>query len=313
MSEVGENFLDFVARTDKVLQDNPQLGNNPGSPVEFKIGETVIVKHVSTAGRKINQKLAGLVGPITDIQRHHGQTFVWVDLPGHCQSYCWFYPEDLRKVEKPGVARAMPHPRLEENIAAAVESWEAMQASIMEAAAKHGPNVLRVTPPDKEEFRRLAEKWTASKDEIDRQARMQRILKNEGPSWRDIKMTLDRKKAETPEDIGKTVRREADPYGKDPHEMGAKLDAGKVQAGVLLDFSRALWKVAEVGTHGNSKYARGSWQFVEEAEERYEDAMMRHLLKIRVEPTDESGLETLAHFAWNALAVLELSLREGEA
>lgn len=310
MSEIGENFLDFVARTNKVLQDKPQLGNNPGNPVEFKIGETVIVKHVSTAGRKINQKLAGLVGPITDIQRHRGQTFVWVDLPGHCQSYCWFYPEDLRKVEKHGAVRKLPHPRLEENIDAAVESWEAMQASIRESTAKYGPKVP--PPPDREKFKKFAEKWLAAREE--RALAQAQTLKNEGPSWRDIKVTIDRKQAETPEDLGKPVRREADPHGKDPHEMGAKLDAGKVQAGVLLDFSRALWKVAEVGTHGNGKYARGSWQFVEEAEERYEDAMMRHLLKIRVEPTDESGLETLAHFAWNALAVLELSLREeGEA
>ena len=108
-------------------------------------------------------------------------------------------------------------------------------------------------------------------------------------------------------------KQEADPHGKNPHEPGAKMDLGKVQAGVLLDFSRALWKVAEVGTHGNGKYARGSWLHVPEAGERYEDALMRHLLKIKVEPIDESGLTHLAHFVWNALAVLELGLREEEA
>lgn len=106
--------------------------------------------------------------------------------------------------------------------------------------------------------------------------------------------------------------REIDPNGKDPHEPGAKLDKGKVKAGVLLDFSRALWAVAEVGTHGMEKYTRGGWQFVPNGEERYEDAFMRHLLKLRVEPVDESGLDTLAHLAWNVLAYLELSLREAE-
>lgn len=105
---------------------------------------------------------------------------------------------------------------------------------------------------------------------------------------------------------------ETDPNGKDPHELGAKLDKGKVKAGVLLDFSRALWAVAEVGTHGMEKYTRGGWQFVPNGEERYEDALMRHLLKLRVEPVDESGLDTLAHLAWNVLAYLELSLREVE-
>lgn len=105
-------------------------------------------------------------------------------------------------------------------------------------------------------------------------------------------------------------KQESDPYGKDPHEPGAKMDAGKVQAGLLLDFSRALWAVAEVGTYGANKYTRRGWQFVPNAEERYEDALMRHLLKLRNEPVDaESGLDVLAQVAWNALAVLELKLQ----
>lgn len=107
-------------------------------------------------------------------------------------------------------------------------------------------------------------------------------------------------------------KQEADPHGKNPHEPGAKMDLGKVQAGVLLDFSRALWKVAEVGTYGANKYTRGGWQEVPDGQQRYLDAMMRHLCKMPHEPIDEeSGLLTLAQVAWNALAILELELRKG--
>lgn len=53
---------------------------------------------------------------------------------------------------------------------------------------------------------------------------------------------------------------ESDPSGKNQHEPGAKLDAGKIKAGVLGQFARALLAVAEVGTHGQEKYTRGGWQ-----------------------------------------------------
>ena len=104
---------------------------------------------------------------------------------------------------------------------------------------------------------------------------------------------------------------ESDPHGIPMHEPGAKADAGKVMAGVLLDFSRALEAVAAVGTFGANKYTRGGWQSVPEGEQRYMDAMMRHLLRMRYETLDaESELSHLAHLAWNALAVLELRARK---
>ena len=106
---------------------------------------------------------------------------------------------------------------------------------------------------------------------------------------------------------------ETDPHGIDQHAPGSKLDAGKQMAGVLLDFSRALEAVADVGTFGANKYTRGGWQSVPEGEQRYMDALMRHLLKGQREDIDpDSGLDHLAHLAWNCLAVLELRLREAE-
>jgi len=104
---------------------------------------------------------------------------------------------------------------------------------------------------------------------------------------------------------------EADPNGTDPHAPGAKLDAGKAMAGILADFARALTAIAEVGTFGAKKYSRGGWQAVPNGAERYTDAMWRHLLKEAYEPVDnDSGLAHDAHMAWNALARLELRLRE---
>lgn len=103
---------------------------------------------------------------------------------------------------------------------------------------------------------------------------------------------------------------ESDPTGRSPNDPGAKLDNGKVRAGVLADFSLALAEVAKVGTFGANKYTRGGWQTVPNGIERYDDAKWRHLLKMRHERIDpDSGLMHRAHEAWNALAVLELELR----
>lgn len=104
--------------------------------------------------------------------------------------------------------------------------------------------------------------------------------------------------------------KETDPLGIDQHAPGAKLDSGKQLAGVLLDFSRALEAVADVGTFGANKYTRLGWESVPNGEQRYTDALMRHLLKMQREELDpDSGLEHLAHLAWNCLAVLELKRR----
>ena len=47
---------------------------------------------------------------------------------------------------------------------------------------------------------------------------------------------------------------ERDPGGIDPNTPGAKLDEGKVLAGVLGDFAYALEMVARVGTFGAVSY-----------------------------------------------------------
>lgn len=106
---------------------------------------------------------------------------------------------------------------------------------------------------------------------------------------------------------------EVDPNGKQANEAGAKLDAGKPDLSLLLLFGRALRAVGAVGTFGATKYTRGGWQEVPNGQERYTAAMLRHVLKEQEEFMDaEIGQPHAAAVAWNALARLELMLREQE-
>jgi hypothetical protein len=112
-----------------------------------------------------------------------------------------------------------------------------------------------------------------------------------------------------------TIWSERDPNGLDPHAPGAKLDAGKTRPSLIItQMSRALMEVAKVGTYGANKYTDGGWQSVENGVARYTDAMDRHRLKENIEECDEdTALLHAAHLAWNALARLELMLREQES
>ncbi len=67
---------------------------------------------------------------------------------------------------------------------------------------------------------------------------------------------------------------EFDPTGRDQHQPGAKLDGGKIKAGLVLGgFHRALLAVAAVGTYGATRYTPKGWEAVPNGQERYEDAM----------------------------------------
>jgi hypothetical protein len=91
---------------------------------------------------------------------------------------------------------------------------------------------------------------------------------------------------------------------------GVKYDQGKPRVGLMIsDFSRALNEVATVSTFGANKYSPSGWRTVEDARNRYWDALHRHLLAMSTADRDEeSNLLHLAHAAWNALAVLEIEL-----
>ena len=100
---------------------------------------------------------------------------------------------------------------------------------------------------------------------------------------------------------------ESDPSGKSSHEPGAKLDSGKLRAGLVLrGFSNALKAVAEVGTFGANKYTDDGWRSVENGRKRYEDALWRHLLARGRD--EQSGLPHAWHALWNMMALIELDL-----
>ena len=108
---------------------------------------------------------------------------------------------------------------------------------------------------------------------------------------------------------------ERDPFDIQPNQPGAKLDAGKNRVGlVFFGFPRAIGAVGLVGTFGAEKYTDNGWASVPDGVRRYGDAMLRHLLAEGAgELVDrDSGLLHAAHAAWNALARLELMLREYE-
>lgn len=108
---------------------------------------------------------------------------------------------------------------------------------------------------------------------------------------------------------------EIDPKGLNQNDPGAKLDAGKVEVGLIFDdMPRALLAVAEIGTYGRHKYSKGGWKHVVNGVERYTNAMDRHRLKEGIESVDrETEMLHAAHLAWNALARLELMLCEQQS
>jgi hypothetical protein len=106
-----------------------------------------------------------------------------------------------------------------------------------------------------------------------------------------------------------------DPNDLDQHTPGAKLDAGKNRLGLVINgFSKALAAVGEVGTYGANKYTPNGWLSVVEAEERYTDAMYRHLLaEASGELKDpETEIHHAAHACWNALARLHFILEKSD-
>ncbi len=76
---------------------------------------------------------------------------------------------------------------------------------------------------------------------------------------------------------------------------GLKYDSGKLNWS-LMPFG-ALQEVVKVLEFGSKKYAPNNWQYVDNADERYWNAAMRHLIAYKTESANDSetGLSHLAH------------------
>lgn len=98
---------------------------------------------------------------------------------------------------------------------------------------------------------------------------------------------------------------------------GKKYDGGKPMIGTLIRvFPLALEAIGDVIEFGTRKYPKpDNWKKVEGAKFRYQDSLMRHMVKFYKgdELDEETGKPHLAHMAWNALAILELYLMEKRA
>jgi len=82
---------------------------------------------------------------------------------------------------------------------------------------------------------------------------------------------------------------------------GMKFDDGKLDWTLLP--VRPMEGVLRVLQHGAKKYERDNWQLVEDAERRYQSALIRHMMAILrgEEHDEESGLPHIDHVATNAL------------
>ena len=83
-----------------------------------------------------------------------------------------------------------------------------------------------------------------------------------------------------------------------------KNDAGKLRMD-LLPFE-SVEAVAAVLTFGAQKYSEHTWQLVENAEDRYAAALLRHMsAHMKGERLDpDSGLSHLSHVACNAMFLI---------
>lgn len=85
---------------------------------------------------------------------------------------------------------------------------------------------------------------------------------------------------------------------------GMKYDSGKTRLGILLrEFAGTLCGIGEVLSFGANKYVEGSWMHVPDAQRRYEDAFLRHLLAIKNGEwlDQESGLPHIDHALTNLM------------
>jgi len=102
-------------------------------------------------------------------------------------------------------------------------------------------------------------------------------------------------------------------------KTGKKDDNGKpkIVKGLLQQFPRACKMIPLLSEYGANKYKEvdkwDNWENTSNGEQRYKDALGRHLTEEGISELDEeSGYLHLAHAAWCAIAALELKLRGKE-
>ena len=94
---------------------------------------------------------------------------------------------------------------------------------------------------------------------------------------------------------------------------GIKFDKDKRRlAEMILDFAPEIKEVCKIWEFGANKYGKSNWKQLEDAEIRYTNALLRHMVAEETEGAydEESKLLHAAHVAWNALARLHFILQD---
>ena len=87
-------------------------------------------------------------------------------------------------------------------------------------------------------------------------------------------------------------------------QEGSKYDTGKPRIFEMVeDFKEPLIEVSKVWAFGANKYQKHNWAYVDNAIDRYSNALLRHMLEGETKD-EESELLHASHVAWNALARL---------
>ena len=90
---------------------------------------------------------------------------------------------------------------------------------------------------------------------------------------------------------------------------GTKLDTGKPKlADMLICFKDVLPELCKIYEFGVNKYGEGNWKLVENGEQRFKNALIRHFVS-NTEFDEETGCLESAHIAYNALMVLWFELQ----
>lgn len=91
---------------------------------------------------------------------------------------------------------------------------------------------------------------------------------------------------------------------------GVKLDNEKPKlADMLFCFQEVLPELCKIYEFGTNKYGEGNWKKVENGENRFKNALIRHFLSDK-KYDDETGVLETAHVAYNALMILWFELQE---
>lgn len=92
--------------------------------------------------------------------------------------------------------------------------------------------------------------------------------------------------------------------------MSRKDDAHKLHPSYILSqMPQAFEAVIEVADYGAKKYSPNGWKEVPQGQERYKEALLRHVLAYAAGNIIdvESNKQHLAHAAWNCLAIMQLT------